>query len=170
MSALPPTADIPRRHLDVRKGREANIRPPYSITSSPATSCFLRLRSQHYDHRQNWRRVALDHQVCDTYLTDRFVRGRQHHRRVGLMCPKALSAASAAILLLLVCIDGASAAGGCGAGFHRGPYGGCQPNRGPVVVVPGAPVVVAPAVVAPAPVVCGVGFRWHPGRRRCVVL
>jgi hypothetical protein len=35
-------------------------------------------------------------------------------------------------------------AGGCGPGFHRGPYGGCQPNRGPaVVVVPGA-VVVAP--------------------------
>ena len=21
-------------------------------------------------------------------------------------------------------------AGGCGVGFHRGPYGGCQPNRG----------------------------------------
>jgi hypothetical protein len=35
-------------------------------------------------------------------------------------------------------------AGGCGPGFHRGPYGGCQPNRGDVIVVPGA-VVVAPA-------------------------
>jgi hypothetical protein len=35
-------------------------------------------------------------------------------------------------------------AGGCGPGFHRGPYGGCRPNGGgPVVVVPGA-VVVAP--------------------------
>jgi len=33
--------------------------------------------------------------------------------------------------------------GGCGPGFHRGPYGGCRPNRGDVVVVPGA-VVVAP--------------------------
>ncbi|MBY0382111.1 MAG: hypothetical protein K2W78_09370 [Xanthobacteraceae bacterium] len=24
-------------------------------------------------------------------------------------------------------------AGGCGPGFHRGPYGGCVPNRGPIV-------------------------------------
>ena len=103
------------------------------------------------------------------------------------MGPKAVSAASAAILLSLVCIGSASAEGGCGPGFHRGPYGGCRPN-GPVVVAPAAPVVVAPAapvvvaptapvVVAPAapvvvapPVVCGPGFRWHPGRRRCVVL
>jgi hypothetical protein len=33
------------------------------------------------------------------------------------------------------------------------------------VVAPAAPVVVAPA-----PVVCGVGYRWHPRFRRCVVL
>ena len=86
------------------------------------------------------------------------------------MCLKLSSAVLAAALLSLVCIDSASAEGGCGPGFHRGPYGGCRPNRGPVVVVPGAPVVVAPAVVAPGPVVCGVGYRWHPYRRRCVVL
>jgi hypothetical protein len=85
------------------------------------------------------------------------------------MYQKPLSAASAALLLSIFCIDGASAAGGCGPGFHRGPYGGCQPN-GPVVVAPVAPVVVAPAVVAPAAVVCGAGFRWHPRLRRCVVL
>jgi hypothetical protein len=85
------------------------------------------------------------------------------------MYGKLLSVAAAAILLLLSCIDFASAAGGCGVGFHRGPYGGCRPN-GPVVVAPVAPVVVAPAVVAPAAVVCGVGLRWHPGLRRCVVL
>jgi len=36
-------------------------------------------------------------------------------------------------------------AGGCGVGFHRGPYGGCRPNGEAVVVVPGA-VVVAPGV------------------------
>jgi hypothetical protein len=82
---------------------------------------------------------------------------------------------AAAILLSLVCVQSASAAGGCGPGFHRGPYGACRPNG--AVVVPGAPVVVAPApvvvrppVVAPAPVVCGVGYRWHPRFRRCVVL
>jgi hypothetical protein len=82
---------------------------------------------------------------------------------------KLVGATSAAFLLCLLCIDCASAAGGCGPGFHRGPYGGCRPN-GPVIVAPVAPVVVAPAVVAPAPVVCGVGFRWHPRLRRCVVL
>ena len=89
------------------------------------------------------------------------------------MRAKLWSAVAAAFLLSLVCVDGASAEGGCGPGFHRGPYGGCRPNRGPVVVVPGAvvaPVVVAPAVVGPAPVVCGAGFRWHPHWRRCVVL
>jgi hypothetical protein len=41
-------------------------------------------------------------------------------------------------------------AGGCGPGFHRGPMGGCQPNRG-VVVVPGAVVVAPGPVPAAAP-------------------
>jgi hypothetical protein len=87
--------------------------------------------------------------------------------------PKVLSAASAAILLSLISTGSADAEGGCGPGFHRGPYGGCRPNRGPVVVAPAPPVVVAPAapvVVTPAPVVCGAGYRWHPRFRRCVVL
>lgn len=87
------------------------------------------------------------------------------------MSLKLLSVASAATLLSLVCIHSASAAGGCGIGFHRGPYGGCRHNGGPAVVVaPGAVVVRPPVVVAPAPVVCGPGFRWHPGLGRCVVL
>jgi hypothetical protein len=87
------------------------------------------------------------------------------------MGPQVLSAASATILLLLLSIGSVSAAGGCGPGFHPNPYGRCVPNRGPVVVVPGAAVVApAPVVVAPAPVVCGAGFRWHPRFRRCVVL
>jgi len=97
-------------------------------------------------------------------------RGRHRsRRRIGFMYRRLLSAASAAFLLSVFCVDGASAAGGCGPGFHRGPYGACRPN-GPVVVAPVAPVVVVPAVVAPGPVVCGVGFRWHPRLRRCVVL
>ena len=33
----------------------------------------------------------------------------------------------------------AEARQGCGPGFHRGPYGACRPNRGPVVV--GAPAI-----------------------------
>jgi hypothetical protein len=82
---------------------------------------------------------------------------------------KLLSAAAAAISLSLVSVHTANAEGGCGIGFHRGPYGGCRPNA--VVVVPGAPVVVAPGpVVVRPPVVCGPGYRWHPGYRRCVVL
>jgi hypothetical protein len=52
-------------------------------------------------------------------------------------------------------------AGGCGAGRHRDGFGGCVPN--------GAVFVPAPVIVAP-PVVCGVGLRWHPRFRRCVVL
>jgi hypothetical protein len=78
------------------------------------------------------------------------------------MSPKVLPAVSTAILLSLVSLDSASAAGGCGPGFHPGPYGRCRPNER-VIVVPRAPVVVAP-------VVCSGGFRWHPRLRRCVVL
>jgi hypothetical protein len=84
------------------------------------------------------------------------------------MCLKVFSAASAALLLSFFSVHDASAAGGCGPGLHPTPYG-CVVNGRPVVVVPGAPVVVAPAVVAP-PVVCGAGYRWHPHWRRCVVL
>jgi len=61
------------------------------------------------------------------------------------------SAASATILLSLAALDSASAAGGCGPGFHPNPYGRC-------------------VAVAPAPVVCTAGFRWHARLRRCVVL
>ena len=41
-------------------------------------------------------------------------------------------------------------AGGCGPGFHRGPYGGCRRNGyyGGAVVAPGV-AVVPPVVVAP---------------------
>lgn len=51
---------------------------------------------------------------------------------------------------------------GCGWGFHRGPWGGCQPNvAGPVVVVPEARVVVpGPVVVAPGPVVVAPARCW----------
>jgi len=79
-----------------------------------------------------------------------------------------------ALVLLASTLAGfsaANAAGGCGPGFHRGPYGGCRPNGGVVVV---APRVVAPrVVVAPAPVVvvprarvCPYGFAWRYGRCR----
>lgn len=70
----------------------------------------------------------------------------------------------------------ASAAGGCGPGWYRGPYGGCRPmGGGGAVVVAPAPVYVAPApvYVAPAPVVvvprarvCPYGWRWYAGRCR----
>jgi hypothetical protein len=44
-------------------------------------------------------------------------------------------------------------AGGCGAGFHRGPYGRCVMNRGRAVVV-------RPPVVRKC-------RYWGPGRRVC---
>ena len=60
----------------------------------------------------------------------------------------------------------ANAAGGCGPGLHRGPYGACVVDRGAVVVAPGAPVVVErPVVVAPVRV-CPVGFVWRYGHCR----
>lgn len=73
--------------------------------------------------------------------------------------------AAALVAGTLVGLGSASAAGGCGPGWHRGPYGGCQPNRG-VVVVPGAVVVERPVVVAPVGRVCPVGFMWRYGRCR----
>ncbi len=56
----------------------------------------------------------------------------------------------------------ANAAGGCGPGFHRGPYGGCVANRGAVVVVRPAREVV---VVRPGRG-CPAGFAWRYGRCR----
>ncbi|SFJ99250.1 hypothetical protein [Bradyrhizobium sp. Gha] len=61
--------------------------------------------------------------------------------------------------------EAASAAGGCGPGWYRGPYGGCRPMGRAVVVAP-APVVVAPPVVVARPRVCPYGFRWYAGRCR----
>ena len=54
----------------------------------------------------------------------------------------------AAVLALgtVASFSAAEAAGGCGPGWHRGPYGGCQPNRRAVVVRPAPVVVVRPAL------------------------
>ena len=49
----------------------------------------------------------------------------------------------------------ADASGGCGPAFHRGPYGGCRPNRGPAYVTPGVPVIG----------VFYTGRGWWDGRR-----
>jgi hypothetical protein len=61
----------------------------------------------------------------------------------------------------------ANAAGGCGPGWHRGPYGACVVNRGAVVVAPGAVVVAPAAPVVVAPVRgCPIGFVWRYGACR----
>jgi len=60
------------------------------------------------------------------------------------------------------CFSAANAAGGCGPGWHRGPYGACVVNGGAVVVAPGAPVVVE----RPVPRACPYGFVWAYGRCR----
>ena len=68
-------------------------------------------------------------------------------------------------------LSAANAAGGCGPGWHRGPYGGCQPNRRVVVVAPAPVVVVRPApviVVRPGPRVCPYGTAWRYGRCRVI--
>jgi len=56
------------------------------------------------------------------------------------MFKKALLAAAVAGVAL-VSVTSANAEGGCGAGFHRGPYGGCRANGGPVVVGVGGPAI-----------------------------
>src|SRR5258708_8003344 len=63
----------------------------------------------------------------------------------------------------------ANAAGGCGPGWHRGPYGGCVANRGVVVVEQPAVVVERPAttvVVVPRARVCPYGTVWRYGACR----
>ncbi|MGA8900366.1 GCG_CRPN prefix-to-repeats domain-containing protein [Bradyrhizobium sp.] len=79
---------------------------------------------------------------------------------------KYLFAAALLVAGTVAGIGSASAAGGCGPGFHRNPYGECRPNRGPVVVVPGAVVVERPVVVAPVVRGCPMGFVWRYGRCR----
>jgi hypothetical protein len=81
---------------------------------------------------------------------------------------KYLFAAAVLVVGTSASFSAANAAGGCGPGWHRGPYGGCQPNRGGVVVVNPAPVVVArPPVVVVRPVgrVCPYGYVF--AYRRC---
>ena len=75
---------------------------------------------------------------------------------------KYLFAAALAATTIIGASASANAAGGCGMGYHRGPYGGCRPN-GEVVVVRPAPEVV---VVAPRGRVCPYGFVWAYGRCR----
>ena len=60
--------------------------------------------------------------------------------------------------------NGANAAGGCGAGFHRTLDGACVPNGSGVVVAPGAVVVDRPVVTAPR--VCPIGTVWRAGACR----
>jgi hypothetical protein len=78
---------------------------------------------------------------------------------------KVLFAAALLVAGTVAGIGSASAEGGCGPGFHRNPYGECRPNRGPVVVAPGAVVVERPVVVVPGRV-CPMGFAWRYGRCR----
>jgi len=67
----------------------------------------------------------------------------------------------------VVGLGAADAAGGCGRGFHRGPYGGCVVNGGVVVVAPAPVVVERPVVVVPGPGrVCPIGLVWRAGRCR----
>jgi hypothetical protein len=74
--------------------------------------------------------------------------------------------AAALVASTVAGFSAANAAGGCGPGFHRGPYGGCRPNR--EVIVVGPRVARPPVVVVPRGRVCPIGFRWIYGRCRPV--
>ena len=80
---------------------------------------------------------------------------------------KYLFAAAVLVAGSMASFSAANAAGGCGPGWHRGPMGGCQPNRGRVVVVAPRPVVVErPVVVVRPGRGCPAGFAWRYGRCR----
>jgi hypothetical protein len=64
----------------------------------------------------------------------------------------------------------ANAEGGCGGGWHRGPWGGCRRNVvvAPVVVAPTVAVVPSAGVVyAPMGRACPYGYHLGPQGRRC---
>jgi opacity protein-like surface antigen len=80
---------------------------------------------------------------------------------------KTLLAAVSAVAALAT-VSAAQAAGGCGVGFHRGPYGGCRAN--------GAVVAVGPLALRIGGFYPGHGYwdghrywahryRWHGGWR-----
>ena len=73
----------------------------------------------------------------------------------------------AAVLALgtVASFSAAEAAGGCGPGWHRGPYGGCQPNRRALWFVAGRRGA-APVVVVRPGRVCPYGTVWRYGRCR----
>jgi len=78
-----------------------------------------------------------------------------------------LFAASLALAASLAAFAPAHADGGCGFGFHRGPYGGCRangvgvPRAGVVIAVPGA------VIYAPLGRACPYGYHLGPQGRRC---
>ena len=63
----------------------------------------------------------------------------------------------------------ADAAGGCGWGYHRGPYGGCRANAAPVPVAPRTVVAVPGARIIFAAPGRACPYGYHLGRqgRRC---
>src|SRR6478752_2547622 len=56
-------------------------------------------------------------------------------------------------------------AGGCGPGFHRGPYGGCRRNGYYGGMYYGSPAVVAAPGIVVAPLVRGHFFTFESTRR-----
>jgi hypothetical protein len=68
------------------------------------------------------------------------------------------------VAVTLAAASAAEARGGCGLGWHRGPYGGCRANgEGPVVVGPRAVVVLPQGrlVVGPGRA-CPWGYHLGP--------
>jgi hypothetical protein len=84
---------------------------------------------------------------------------------------KAVIAAVLVAAATLAVASSASAEGGCGWGYHRGPYGGCRANYryAPQTVPPRRAVVVVPGAVIYAPLGRACPYGYHLGRegRRC---
>ena len=80
---------------------------------------------------------------------------------------KTILAAAFAATAALAAASAAHAEGGCGAGWHRGPWGHCRPNER-VVVAPREVIVAPEATVMYAPVgrACPRCYHLGPKGRR----
>ena len=82
---------------------------------------------------------------------------------------KYLFAAAVLVAGTFASFSAANAAGGCGPGWHRGPYGGCQPNRRPSWFGLRRRRGRAPPVVVVRPGRgCPYGTVWRYGRCRVI--
>src|SRR5512140_1669693 len=148
------SAATARRGSPRCSGTAHNAAPCQSVVMAAACHIHFAFRSRELFSR---------HRRVEIFDMSNQARSSIERRVCGPMKGRNMKYLFAAVLVAgtVAGFGAANAAGGCGLGFHRGPFGGCQPNRGGVVVVERPAVVVVPAGR-----VCPIGFVWRYGRCR----